>query len=65
MPLRIAFSSCALLIEDRPSIPISFASAGEAQARAFTDAGKEIPADLAERMRVMAERRAARAAEQK
>lgn len=43
----------------------AFASAGEAQARAFTDAGKAIPADLAERMRVMAERRAARAAEQK
>jgi len=39
----------------------AFASAGEAQARAFTDAGKAIPEDLAERMRVMAERRAARA----
>ena len=40
----------------------TFATAGEAQARAFTDAGKPIPADLAERMRQMAERRAARAA---
>ena len=42
----------------------AFSTAGEAQARAFTDAGKPIPEDLAERMRQMAERRAARAAEQ-
>ena len=48
------------VIFDRFGMECDVIAAGPASARAFTDAGKEIPADLAERMRQMEERRAAR-----
>ena len=41
------------------SLGTFFAAAGEATQRAFADAGKELPPEVAERMRAAAERRAA------
>ncbi|MEX2372881.1 MAG: LLM class flavin-dependent oxidoreductase, partial [Dehalococcoidia bacterium] len=45
------------------SLRTTFAASGAAQAKAFQDAGKDIPEEIAERLRQAEERRAARAAE--
>lgn len=47
------------------SLRTTFASSGQAQAKAFTDAGKEVPAEFAERLRRQEERRAQREAQAK
>jgi limonene 1,2-monooxygenase len=62
------FQGQAAHMEDRrawfdATMGTTFAASGEATARAFRDAGKEVPPEVVERLRLAAERRAARARE--